>query len=411
MRIVGKKLAVVAASATFAIAAGVGLWGGTAGATGDPHNAAATSRSVTSDTAEQSPQLAANCAVPQKSGYAQCLALHTTHTVQPQTAAADPSGYGPTDLQAAYKVPSSGATDTVAIVDAYDNPNAEADLAKYRSQYGLPACTTDNGCFTKLNQNGEQGSYPSPDTGWAGEISLDVQMVSAVCPGCKIVLVEANSASFGDLGAAENTAASKATVISNSWGGGDADDATYGKYFNHQGVAITASSGDDGYQGGSYPASSSTVISVGGTSLNTASNDRGWDETVWDGTGSGCSATNAAIAGSDSADTGCGDKRAMNDVSAVADPNTGVAVYDTYGGSGWAVYGGTSASSPIVAALIGLSGKGSTVTPASFYGNPDAFFDVTDGTNGSCSPTQLCNARAGWDGPTGSGTPNGIAAF
>lgn len=403
-----RKLAIVAAAVTFTVAAGVGLTAGTAGAASDPQPTAGLDRSAASET---SSTYAENCAVPPQPGYARCLALHRLGIAQPQTAAAAPAGLGPSDLQAAYRVPATGATATVAVVDAYDNPNAESDLAKYRSQYGLPPCTTANGCFTKLNQNGEQGSYPAADSGWAGEISLDVQMVSAVCPGCKILLVEADSASFADLGAAENTAAARAAVVSDSWGGGDASDATYGKYFDHQGVAITASSGDDGYQGGSYPASSAYVLSIGGTSLHTASTSRGWSETAWDGTGSGCSGSNPAIPGSASFDTGCGDKRAMNDVAAVADPNTGVAVYDSYGGNGWAVYGGTSASSPIVAALIGLSGDAAGVTPSTVYGHPDAFFDVTSGSNGSCSPTQLCAARTGWDGPTGLGTPDGTAGF
>jgi subtilase family serine protease len=171
-----------------------------------------------------------------------------------------------------------------------------------------------------------------------------------------------------------------------------------------------ASAGDDGYQGASYPASSSSVIAVGGTSLNRDSSSRGWSETVWDGTGSGCSSLNAAISGSSDADTGCSG-RAMNDVSAVADPNTGVAVYDSYQSGGWNVYGGTSASSPIIAGVIANAGNSADVTPSTPYAHADALNDVTSGDNGSCSPTQLCTARAGWDGPTGLGTPNGTGAF
>ncbi len=380
------------------------VWAGTAGAS---PGGAATSTAGTQT-------YVANCGQSAPRGQARCFAVHRSHSNQPATAAATPSGYGPSDLQSAYNLPDGGSGQTVAIVDAQDDPNAESDLATYRAQYGLPACTTANGCFTKLNQNGQQGSYPAPDSGWAGEISLDLDMVSATCPGCHITLVEADSASFADLGTAENTGASKTDIVSNSYGGSDASDAQFGRYYDHPGVAITASAGDSGYVGASYPASSSSVIAVGGTALTRNSNSRGWGETVWNdssgGTGSGCSAYNAAISGAASFDTGCS-KRAMNDVSAVADPETGVAVYDTYQAPGWQVYGGTSASAPIIAGVIGLAGNASSVTPSTPYSNTGELFDVTSGSNGSCSPSQLCTARAGWDGPTGLGTPNGVGAF
>jgi subtilase family serine protease len=327
--------------------------------------------------------------------------------------AAAPSGLAPADLQGAYKLPSSsaGSGQTVAIVDAYDAPTAEADLGVYRSQYGLPACTTANGCFKKVDQNGGT-SYPKTDGGWAQEISLDLDMVSAVCPNCKIVLVEADSASFADLGAAVNTAAGLANVVSNSYGGSDASDDDYGSYYNHPGVAMTVSSGDSGY-GVEYPASSQYVTAVGGTSLKKASNSRGWDETVWDGAGSGCSDQNPALSGQADADTGCSG-RAVADVSAVADPATGVAVYDStayQGQSGWMVFGGTSVAAPIIGGVYGLAGNASDVDNNTPYAHKDALFDVTSGSNGSCSTAQLCTARAGWDGPTGLGTPNGTGAF
>src|SRR5882724_8563550 len=147
--------------------------------------------------------------------------------------AAVPSGFGPADLRSAYKLTTSGsASTTVAIVDAYDAPTAEADLAAYRTQYGLPACTTANGCFRKVDQNGGT-SYPHRNTGWAQEISLDLDMVSAICPNCHILLVEAKTNSFANLGTAENRAATMgANIISNSWGGSDSADTTYGAYFN-----------------------------------------------------------------------------------------------------------------------------------------------------------------------------------
>ncbi|WP_455569935.1 putative Ig domain-containing protein [Streptomyces xanthochromogenes] len=349
-----------------------------------------------------------------------CLALARTdvqHHLGISPAAA-PSGYGPTDLQSAYALPSSaGAGATVAIVDAQDDPNAESDLATYRSQYGLPACTTANGCFKKVDQNGGT-NYPTADSGWAGEISLDVDMVSAVCPQCHILLVEATSANMDDLGAAVNRAVTMgAKYVSNSYGGSEdsTDPSSDASYFNHPGVAITVSSGDSGY-GVEYPAASQYVTSVGGTSLSRASNTRGWSESVWgsssggEGAGSGCSAYDPKP--SWQSDTGCA-KRTVADVSAVADPNTGLAVYDSYQASGWNVYGGTSASSPIIAGVYALAGTPAANTnPASYpYAHTSSLNDVTSGANGSCSPAYLCKAAAGYDGPTGLGTPNGTAAF
>jgi len=331
-------------------------------------------------------------------------------------AAATPSGLFPADLQSAYKLPSAtaGAGRTVAIVDAFDDPAAESDLGVYRSQFGLPACTTANGCFRKVGQTGTT-SLPRKNASWAEEISLDVDMVSATCPLCHILLVEANSNSFANLGAAVNTAARLgATAISNSYGGSDASDSTNGAFYNHPGVAVTASSGDGGF-GVEYPASSSFVVAVGGTSLRKAAGTtRGWTESAWSGAGSGCSAFNTAIPSAASFNTGCA-RRAVADVSAVADPNTGVAVFDSIpfqGFSGWLVFGGTSVSSPIIASVYGLAGNAATITANQFpYQHTASLFDVTTGSNGTCSPSQLCTARAGWDGPTGLGTPNGTGAF
>jgi hypothetical protein len=364
------------------------------------------------------PKLVHACGVP-SAGKAACLALRrTTDHVSAASLRsrpnAAPSGLGASDIQSAYALPSStgGKGQTVAIVDAYDDPTAEADLATYRSQFGLSACTTANGCFQKVNQNGVAGSYPRKNGGWAEEISLDLDMVSATCPNCNIVLVEAKTSSFANLGAAENTAASMADVVSNSYGGSDASDSTYGKYYNHPGIAITVSSGDAGY-GVEYPASSQYVTAVGGTSLKTASNSRGWSETAWSDAGSGCSSYNTAPSGQADADTGCS-KRAVADVSAVADPNTGVAVYDStayLGQSGWMVFGGTSVAAPLVAGVYGLAGNASSVDNNYPYSHSSSLNDVTSGSNGTCTTSQWCKARAGWDGPTGLGTPNGVGAF
>jgi subtilase family serine protease len=331
---------------------------------------------------------------------------------------ATPSGYGPSSIQSAYKLPSgtAGSGETVAIVDAYNDPTAAADLAVYRSQYGLPACTVSSGCLKIVSQTGSATSLPKTNAGWATEESLDLDMVSATCPNCHIVLVEASSASTSNLGTAVNEAVKLgANAISNSYGGNESSkDSTYdAKYYDHPGIAITASSGDSGY-GVEYPAASPYVTAVGGTSLSTASNSRGWSETAWSGAGAGCSSNEAQPADQASAGTGCAN-RAVADVSAIADPNTGVAVYDStpdQGYSGWQVYGGTSVASPIIASVYALAGNTSSVNGASLaYAHASSLFDVTSGSDGSCSASQLCTARAGWDGPTGLGTPDGVAAF
>jgi len=323
---------------------------------------------------------------------------------------ASPSGYGPADIQSAYGLAglSSGGR-TVAIVDAYDDPTAEADLATYRSQYNLPACTTANGCFRKVNQTGGT-SYPRTDAGWATEISLDLDMVSAACPDCKILLVEANSASFANLGTAVNYAATQGvSAISNSYGGSDSAGTSA---YDHPGIAITASTGDNGY-GIESPASFDSVVAVGGTSLSKASGTaRGWSEKAWSGAGSGCSTLNAKPSWQTSA-TQCSGK-ANADVSAVADPNTGVAVYDStsyQGRKGWQVYGGTSASSPIIGSVYALSGNTSGYPASYTWGHTSGLNDVTSGSNGSCTTSVWCTSGTGWDGPTGLGTPNGTSAF
>lgn len=321
-----------------------------------------------------------------------------------------PSGLSPASLRDAYKVTGSGSSSTiVAIVDAYGYTNAESDLGVYRSQFGLPSCTTANGCFKKLNQNGVQGSYPAQNTGWAQESALDLDMASAMCPNCKIYLVEANSATFGNLATAENTAANTgAHAISNSYGGGESGSQSYEPAYNHPGIAVTVSSGDSGY-GVEFPASSPHVTAVGGTHLVTAGNSRGWTETVWSGAGSGCSSIYAKPAWQH--DTGCS-RRTVADVAAVADPNTGVAVYGPVNArkSGWLVFGGTSVAAPLIAGVYGVNG-GAVNYGSDPYNNTGALFDVTSGSNGSCGGSYLCTGKVGYDGPTGLGTPNGVSAF
>jgi subtilase family serine protease len=344
---------------------------------------------------------------------------------------AGPTGLGPTQIQSAYKLAGLNASGrTVAIVDAFNDPKAASDLATFRQAYGLPACTTANGCFKQVNQNGATSPLPSGDYGWAEEESLDVDAVSSACPTCHILLVEASSASTSALSKAENSAAKAAGVvaISNSYGGSEASsETTTDSSYNHPGLAITVSSGDDGF-GVEYPAASQFVTAVGGTTLTQASNTRGWTESAWSGAGSGCSSFEPKPSWQH--DTGCA-KRTVADVSADADPNSGLGVYDTYnncgsssscdvlieegvaeGLDGWAQVGGTSLSSPLIASVYALAGNTAAITYGSFpYSHTTSLFDVTSGSNGSCSPSYLCTAGAGYDGPTGLGTPNGTGAF
>ena len=322
------------------------------------------------------------------------------------------NGYAPVDLQSAYKLPSAtaGSGQTVAIVDAFDDPNAESDLAVYRSQFKLASCTSGSGCFRKVNQSGVAGSYPRPNKNAAQEISLDLDMVSAACPRCHILLVEANSNLASDLFAAEDEAAALgANAISNSFGGTEfAGEQSAEAHFNHPGIAITASSGDNGF-GVEYPAASAFVTAVGGTTLASAPTTlRGWLETAWSGAGSGCSAFIAKPAWQH--DSGCA-MRTVADVSADANPNTGVAVYDTYPSGGWLVFGGTSVGAPLIAAVYALAGNSSSIVYGSFpYSHTASIFDVVGGSNGTCG-TYLCNAVVGYDGPTGLGSPNGAGGF
>jgi hypothetical protein len=359
----------------------------------------------------------ATCPGPASPGHARCHAHVVTDSrgnpLKGPPTPQNPSGYAPADLRAAYGLTSgdwgSSAT-TVAVVDANGYGNAEADLAVYRAKFGLPPCTTGNGCFKKVNQRGQASGYPREDTGWAQETALDLDMVSAMCPGCKILLVEADSATYSDLANAVNAAhVLGADVISNSYGGPESGSAAYEPFYNIPGVAVTVSTGDSGY-GVSFPSTSNHVIAVGGTSLTRAGGTtRGWAETAWSGAGSGCSSVYAKP--SWQTDTGCS-KRTVADVSAVADPATGVAVYGpvTRNSSGWLVFGGTSAGAPLIAGIYGVNGLNANYG-SDPYGNTAALNDVTSGSNGSCGGSYLCTAVPGYDGPTGLGTPKGVSAF
>ncbi len=410
------------------------------------------------------------------------LGMVRSAPVKASSAAGGTYGLRPQDLRGAYfpgEAPDAPVSEpqTIALVDAYDDPNAEADLEVYDHEFSLPPCTEANGCFKKVNQNGETGHPPVASSerekeeadGWALEISLDIEVARAVCQNCHIVLVEANNAENASLEAAENTAAGKsgATEISNSWGG--EEPPTDSAAFDHPGVVITVSAGDDGYlnwnaskeevEGGvkiggvNYPASSPHVVAVGGTSLTLSSPaETRSSETVWNDGGGGCSLGFTAQEWQRDvpawSSVGCEGRRAVADVAADADPYTGVAVYDSVpyvrpGGGlknarviGWTPIGGTSLSSPIVASMFALAGGAHGVeypakTLYSHIGSA-GLYDVTEGGNGKCdhvyssgctgsmSPlfvtdcgqgVLICNAAAGYDGPSGVGAPNGIEAF
>ena len=384
------------------ILAVVALWAGVSALSGPAQAQTSSAQTITT---------ARSCAERPAPGFAACKALVRTDAGARSFSPAAPSGLSPANLKAAYKLPAGGAGLTVAIVDAQDDPKAESDLAVYRSTFGLPACTTANGCFKKVNQNGAASPLPAGDTGWAEEISLDLDMVSAVCPSCHILLVEATSASINNLGAAVNTAVRLGAVaVSNSYGAAEfSTETSADTFYNHPGVAITVSSGDSGY-GVEYPAASRYVTAVGGTHLTTSSTSRGWTETAWNGAGSGCSRYETKPTWQH--DTGC-TRRTVADVSAVADPATGVAVYDTYNVGGWLVFGGTSVAAPVVAGVYALAGRPAAGSnpPSLAYSHTGSLFDVTSGSNGSCGGSYLCTAKAGYDGPTGLGTPNGTGAF
>jgi subtilase family serine protease len=324
------------------------------------------------------------------------------------------TGFGATDLRTAYNMTATGSSSTIiAIVDAFGYDNAESDLGVYRSQYGLPACTTANGCFKKLNQKGKQGPYPDQDIGWAQESALDLDMASAMCPNCQLWLVEGDTNSFKNLAAAVDKAVELgAHVVSNSYGGSDGKGAKkFEPSYNHPGVAITASSGDAGY-GSQTPAAMPHVIAVGGTHLVKDGSERGWTETVWGGAGSGCSKNYDKPEWQ--TDKGCS-TRMEADVSAVADPATGVAVYapNSQGVGTWLRFGGTSVSAPLIGGIFGANG-GAVNDAETLYAAAGTFNDVTSGHNGTCKggkKAYFCNAAVGYDGPTGIGTPNGSAAF
>jgi subtilase family serine protease len=349
-----------------------------------------------------------------RSGHPLTAAAASAAGLHPYTAA---------DLQAAYRLPSErrGHGQTIAIVDAYTDPKAAADLAVYRKVNHLPGCAAMS-CFHQVNQRGGASLPPPPpasDSGWTVEESLDVDMASAICPYCRILLVYADNDLVTNLGLAENEAARLgANVISNSYGTGEyPSQRALARDYDHPGIVITAATGDYGFEaagpgeyGISVPAAYATVIAAGGTTLYPSHSTRGWAETAWQGAGSGCSTYVAKPPWQH--DRLCGE-RTIGDTAAVADPHTPVALYDTYqNAGGWLWVGGTSVASPIIAGVYALAGNGASISAGAYlYAHHRNLFDVTAGSNGSCGGSYLCTARPGYDGPTGWGTPHGTGAF
>jgi subtilase family serine protease len=339
------------------------------------------------------------CPGPASTGHALCASR-----VIPD-ASSSPVGLTPAQMKAAYGFTTSataGAGQTIAIVDAYNLPTAESDLNTFSSQFGLPACTTANGCFTKVNQTGGT-KYPRYNSGWGLEIALDIEWAHAIAPGAKILLVEARSNSFGNLLAAEDYAKAHAQYVSNSWGASEfSSETSYDGHFSQPGVSFFVSAGDAGLPA-DYPSASRNVISVGGTTLHFAADGTLTDETGWSGGGGGCSvyenATAAQSSFSEYAQVNCGGRRATPDLSLDADPSSGAAVYDGsryQGATGWYQVGGTSLSSPMVAGRAAVSGA--VVSSAYVYGNNITFRDITVGNNGAPCLVgfDLCSGRGSW---------------
>jgi subtilase family serine protease len=327
-----------------------------------------------------------------------------------------PTGYTPSQIRHAYGldlIPNDGTGTTIAIIGAYDNPNAERDLNTFSAQFGLPPCTTENGCFTKATPQGA----PGPDQRWALEGSMDVQWAHAIAPGAKIILVEAKSGTNSNLYAAVDYAAKHANVVSMSWGGNETSNETsLDKHFANPAVLFTTSAGDTG-TAASYPSASPCVVAVGGTTLTLDSSNNVTSETAWSGSGGGISAYEAVPAYQNNFPIpSTGGKRGIPDVAFDADPNTGVPVYDSLGfnnGAGWFRAGGTSFGAPAWAAILALA-RQSRTTPlpkdALFAAAAKAVYstnyrDITSGTNGTCGV--VCTASTGYDFVTGLGSPIG----
>ncbi len=349
---------------------------------------------------------------PVPAGQVRCFAIRHQVAFNPDTAS--PSGYSPDQLEQAYNAAvGSGSGQLVAVVEVYSDPTLVSDLATYRSQYGLPACGTSNGCLTIENQTGGS-ALPTASSSWATEAATDTEMVSAACPLCRILVVDSSSDQIANVFTSIQTAvAAGATEVSLSFGNNEfSGETAYDSVFNNPNVVFTAAGGDSGYSAGvQYPAASPYVVAVGGTTLTPASNSRGWAETAWSGNQGGCSqyegkpSWQVALGSQDSA---CPNRTVM-DTAADANPNTGVAVYDSYGSGGWTVVGGTSVAAPLVAGLYAdQGGSHGYVGAQQLYSGAFLMTPVTSGPGGiTCSPSYYCEAQAGYNCPTGMGSPYG----
>jgi hypothetical protein len=361
------------------------------------------------------------CAQPAAPGEARCFIIWPSDRAAATArvaAGGEPAGWGAREIESAYRLPvARNPHQTVAVVEAYDNPDLASYLATYRKQYGLPACTTADGCLRVVNEDGKTAPLPASGlgTGWDVESTLDADMVSAACPHCRILVVDASSPALTDFAAAEDTAARLgASAISNSWGSAEDGYAmTFAKAFDHPGHAIVVSSGDDGFTQANFPADLGTVTAAGGTELARAHSKRGWAEQVWDSpggaSGSGCSAYQPKPRWQH--DPHC-QMRTVADVSALA---WNVAIYDSYLG-GWLTVGGTSAASPLIAGVYALAGNAARIAPGYEYAHARWLFNVTTGSNdgdggATCGHDYLCQAGKGYNAPTGLGTPDGTGAF
>ncbi len=343
--------------------------------------------------------------------------MHTNHLIyigpdRHLGSFANPSGYSPAQIHTAYNVPTGGGSGTITIVDAFDDPYALSDFNAFSAQFGLPQETSTSVTASTnkvLQVVYASGKKPRYNSGWSQEEALDIEWAHAMAPNAKIVLVEAASNSGTNLYGADDFAATVAGAqqCSNSWGGGESSgEAGSDSHFNHAGVAYFFSSGD---KGGTreYPAASPYVVAVGGTSLYLDGSNNRSSETVWSGTGCGPSAYEPRPSYQNGVATVVGSARGIGDVSAVADPNTGVAVIWN---GGWYVFGGTSVACPVISGTVNVSGsnRGSGTAENTYIygglGGPN-FFDVTSGSAGSFS------ALSGYDFPTGVGTPKGTAGF
>jgi len=362
------------------------------------------------------------CSIAKTGGLASCHIQVLLDANNSPLVSASPAGYTPAQLRGAYGVSGHAASQPIiAIVDAYNDPTIKKDLDAYSLQFHLPIlpiCKTTAAksavpCFQKINQTGGSAT-PAANGDWSMEMALDVEASHAMCENCSLVLVEAKSPNTTNLLAAVDTAVkTSAVAISNSWGGPEYKGETkLDAHFKHNGIAFTFSSGDSGY-GVQYPAASPYVTAVGGTSLYMNGNSYR-NEDAWSGAGSGCSQYETKPAWQK--DAMC-KGRMVADVSAVADPATGAAIYSSTspnGQKGWFTAGGTSLAAPIIAAIYALGGLPKNQSANSLpysLGNKNNLHDVVGGNNGSCGSSYLCAGKTKYDGPTGLGTPKGTGAF